>query len=95
MPRAIVFGVDREWRLTCAETLRKAGFELRLASSSAELMKALAATREALLILDGAVTPGPTPPGVRAATRDAGETGAQTAARILATVDGIQPTSSA
>lgn len=66
-----------------------------MASARAELMKAIAATNDALLIIDSSALLEPERPGLRVWVRTPGESGLQTVARILAAETNNQPTSSA
>jgi len=105
VPLAIVCGIDRRWRLDCAGGLRVAGYQVRMASTMAEFMKAIAASSEGLLIVDPTNGDARSHPwalhgrsgtsGLREFARAPDEAGAATAARVLAAVGRDQPTSSA
>lgn len=97
MSTAVVFGPERAWRLSCASALRIAGYQVRMASSQAELAKALRDGTDLLLLIDpmSASAIAACEPRARMVWRELAEDGACTVARALATGPTNQPISSA
>ena len=85
MPITVVCGTDRGWRLACGQSLRAAQHTVRMASSAAEVAKAVRESPGGEIVAEQSAQQW-LPPSVELARviwREALEDGARTAARLL------------